>query len=165
MLKYRRRCGLICTLRLSTLCNYLHTSPWPWLTVKQSPRQCPLKKRKVGIGDLGRVVIQRWVVVSVKRRTHGQSTTLYLGSSFCKFTKYRIASIFGKSSEYHHIILFPLYSVSMLRRSVSWFLFHCTFVRWVEPFLWHSFKRGVTKEDLYPRPSEADSQKLLEKFN
>ncbi|XP_064396708.1 ATP-binding cassette sub-family C member 4-like [Halichondria panicea] len=43
---------------------------------------------------------------------------------------------------------------------ISWLFF-----LWVEPFLWHSFKHGVTKEDLYPRPSEADSQKLLEKFN
>ncbi|XP_064396710.1 ATP-binding cassette sub-family C member 4-like isoform X2 [Halichondria panicea] len=43
---------------------------------------------------------------------------------------------------------------------LSWLLF-----LWLEPLLWHGMRHGVTRDNLYPHPSETDSQKLLQRFN
>lgn len=40
----------------------------------------------------------------------------------------------------------------------------CAF-RWLEPLFWLGFQRELDYSDLYVHPSEADSERLLQRFN
>ena len=105
--------------------------------------------------------------VSIVLRTQDQdtNTTSYLvfltGGSNCNITSY---SSYTKLMFVFMRMFGGWVAMSLIVNSSSHTHTH-THPSWVDPLFWLGLCRSLNQSDLYAHPSEADSEKLLNKFN